>query len=160
MDNYRRIFSVLGFLTIFFCGFAAASADAATLYVSTSGSDSNPGTQSAPVATVGRAFALAAPGDTIYLRSGRYNLSRFLYLDKAGLTLASYPGESAIIAGSNTDASNMGYVIYVGADNITLRDLEVQGGETYVLKIELANNVVIRNCRLWNSGRDCVKTYN
>jgi PKD repeat protein len=160
MDNYRRFFFVLGFLTIFFGSVAAGSASAATLYVATNGSDSNSGLQSSPVATVGRAFALAAPGDTIYLRGGRYNLSRYVYLDKAGLTLSSYPGESAVVVGSNTDATNMGYVFYVGANNITIQNLEIQGGETYVLKIELNQNVVIRNCRLWNSGRDCVKTFN
>jgi PKD repeat protein len=160
MDNYKRTFLVLVFLTIFFGGFAASDAKAATLYVSTTGSDSNSGTLNAPVATVSRAFALSSAGDTIYLRGGRYTLTRYVYVDKSNLTFSSYPGESAVIVASNTDATNLGYMFFLGANNITLQNLEIQGGETYVLKIESNSNTVVRNCRIWNSGRDCIKTYN
>ena len=73
---------------------------AATLYVSPSGNDSNPGTLAAPLATPGRALAVAAAGDTVLLRSGTYSITRSLTITKRGVTLRSYPGEWArIVAG-------------------------------------------------------------
>jgi hypothetical protein len=43
--------------------------------VATTGSDSNPGTQTAPVKTIGRADALAGPGSTIHVAAGTYYVS-------------------------------------------------------------------------------------
>jgi hypothetical protein len=45
----------------------------AELHVSPSGSDSNPGTITAPFATPGKAATVAQPGDTIYLHGGTYS---------------------------------------------------------------------------------------
>ncbi|MGV7207281.1 choice-of-anchor Q domain-containing protein [Oxalobacteraceae bacterium A2-2] len=49
-----------------------ASATVATLYVATSGSDSNPGTQAAPLASIAKAASLAGPGTTVVVAPGRY----------------------------------------------------------------------------------------
>lgn len=160
MNNYKQTLFAFGLLTIFFGSIAASETKAATLYVSTSGNDANPGTQNSPVATISRANALASPGDTIYLRSGQYNPSRFIYVDKDGLTFSAYPGESASIVTNNTDTSNFPYIFFLVGNNITLKNLEIRGGETYVVKIESNRNILLSNCRIWNSGRDCIKTFN
>ncbi len=57
--------------------YAAAPASANNLsgntyYVSTSGSDSNPGTQSLPWRTIGKAGNSVSAGDTLYIRGGVY----------------------------------------------------------------------------------------
>lgn len=56
-----------------------ANANATTagknLYVATTGSDSNPGTQAAPLKTIARADALASPGYTIHVAAGTYKVS-------------------------------------------------------------------------------------
>jgi len=44
-----------------------------TYYVSTSGYDSNPGTQSNPFRTIQHACDVVNPGDTVYVRGGTYN---------------------------------------------------------------------------------------
>src|SRR5688572_24042579 len=80
---------------------------AATLYVSPAGSDANPGTPLAPLATPGRAVALAVAGDTILLRAGTYPITRSLTITQAALTLRSHPGESARIVASTTDETNL-----------------------------------------------------
>ena len=54
---------------------STAFAAAANLYVSPTGRDSNPGTQTAPVLTIARADALAGPGSTVHVAPGIYKVS-------------------------------------------------------------------------------------
>src|SRR5438034_941313 len=42
------------------------------LYVSTQGSDNNPGTQTAPFATIEKADSVATPGTTVHVLPGTY----------------------------------------------------------------------------------------
>ena len=58
---------LMSFLTI-----TLFSAQGATLYVSTSGSDSNPGTSAQPFRTITHAYGLAGPGTTILVLPGVY----------------------------------------------------------------------------------------
>src|SRR5262249_40820572 len=55
----------------------ASRAQAATYYVSTSGSDTNSGTLTSPYATIGKCASSMTAGDTCYLRGGTYDM----YLD-------------------------------------------------------------------------------
>ncbi|MEW6128939.1 MAG: PKD domain-containing protein [Acidobacteriota bacterium] len=160
MDNYKKTFLFFAFLTIFFGGVAVQEANAAIWYVSTTGNDANSGSLSAPVATLRKAHELAAPGDTIYLRGGTYTQTRYLWLDKAGIAISSYPGENAIISASTTDEANLSYVLFLLADNQSLMNIEVRGGYYYAVKIESNLNCVLRNCKIGGSGRDCIKTFN
>jgi parallel beta-helix repeat protein len=52
---------------------AAASPSIYNLYVSTTGSDSNPGSQSAPFKTISRAASVAKPSTTVHVAAGTYN---------------------------------------------------------------------------------------
>ena len=54
---------------------ACGSAMAAHIYVAPTGSDANPGTQTRPVKTIGRADALATPGSTVHVAAGVYKVS-------------------------------------------------------------------------------------
>src|SRR5262245_19906877 len=54
---------------------APLGAKAATYYVAPGGSDSAAGSQAAPLATIARAQAVAAAGDTVYFRAGTYGYS-------------------------------------------------------------------------------------
>jgi PKD repeat protein len=148
----------LGFLFLFLMG--ASPCFASTVYVSPNGNDSNPGTLDRPLATPARAIALASPGDTIYFRAGRYAVTRFLWIDKDGLTLASHPGELATIAGSNTDTTNLQSVIVIVSNNVSIIGLEIQGGSYYSIKVESNSGTLLRNCKIHSSGRDCIKMYN
>ncbi|MGC1870607.1 MAG: right-handed parallel beta-helix repeat-containing protein [Acidobacteriaceae bacterium] len=82
----------------------AATASPALLYVSTHGSDSNPGTKDKPFLTVQRAADVAKPGDTINLRGGKY--CERLAVTSSGnasqgfITFRSEPGETAMLDGS------------------------------------------------------------
>jgi hypothetical protein len=75
-----------------------------TYYVSTTGSDSNPGTITQPFASLAAALAAsrASPGwDTILFRQGTYFPGTTLLgpADK-GLTIANFPGEEAWLSGA------------------------------------------------------------
>ena len=92
----RRVLSTVVVL------FAATILRGKPLYVAPSGDDTlGNGTLEAPFASLGAAAAIAAPGDTVYLRGGVYRLDKGLRI--GGLTdvaFVAYPGEEPILSGS------------------------------------------------------------
>ena len=80
-----------------------AVTQAATYYVSPSGSNSNPGTLSAPFATLQKAHDISNAGDTIYMRGGTYILDNSaVQIGRSGssgnyITVINYPGETPIL---------------------------------------------------------------
>jgi hypothetical protein len=76
---------------------------AATYYVSTQGSDSNPGTQSQPWRNINYAAGKVQPGDTVLVRGGVYHemvTSRVNGTSSARITFKAYPGETPVIDGT------------------------------------------------------------
>lgn len=81
-------------------GSASYPVAAGALFVSpTAGSDTNPGSQAAPLRTVVAAVAAASTGQVIVLRGGVYHESVFLPANKS-LTIQAYPGEAVWFDGS------------------------------------------------------------
>lgn len=82
----------------------APSPSGIAYYVATTGSDSNPGTLSAPFLTIQHAANVAVAGDTVQVRGGVYNEK--VYLPNSGnatsgyITFMSYPGEVATVDGT------------------------------------------------------------
>src|SRR5437763_14380478 len=77
----------------------AGATQAATYYVSASGSDASSGTLAAPFATLQKAHNVANPGDTIYLRGGTYMLSGQIAFTRSGsscnpIRVWNYTGET------------------------------------------------------------------
>jgi len=73
-----------------------------TFYVSTSGSDSNPGTQTLPWRTIGKATRTLIAGQRALVRAGTY--AERVELSRSGtasapITIAAFPGEQPIITG-------------------------------------------------------------
>ena len=74
VPNLRiNLLSCFGAVALLAVGGSAVAAT--NIYVSPNGSDSNPGTQSAPVKTITRADALASAGSTVHVASGTYYVS-------------------------------------------------------------------------------------
>jgi hypothetical protein len=82
----------------------AIAAQASTLYVSTSGLDTNAGTISSPWKTIQHAANAATAGDTVYIRGGTYNESVTINVSGSAaggsITFQSYSGETAIVDGT------------------------------------------------------------
>src|SRR5262252_8168098 len=76
-----------------------------TYYVATTGSDSNPGTQTAPFASMARGITVLHAGDTLYVRAGTYpgyDINRPFPSGTSwsqAITVAGYPGETVVVPG-------------------------------------------------------------
>lgn len=141
------------------------AAQARTIYVSTAGNDGAAGSIGNPLATPARALDVAAPGDTIYLRGGTYNVTQQLTVLKSNLTIASYQNERATLAGGLDDLNNLVWIILIGAPNVQLLNLEIVGGSYYGIKIvndygAMPSGARVKGCRVRNTGRDCIKAFN
>jgi len=86
---------------LFACVSAAFGQPNSSFYVATTGSDSNPGTQSAPWRTVQRAADTARAGSIVNVRGGIYeelvNINASGNASDGFITLRSYPGETAVL---------------------------------------------------------------
>lgn len=89
-------------------------AQAATLYVATSGNDAAAGSLSAPFRTISKAATMAKAGDQVHVRGGVYfetvNISS-RGTAAARIVFRSYPGETAIIDGANAATDSNGVVL-------------------------------------------------
>ncbi len=87
---------------------------------STSGSDSNPGTQAQPFRTPTKLVGVLAAGETGCLRGGTYSsTSQTVKMERPDVTLTSYPGERAKLVGRLWVAR--------GADGVTVSSLDLDG---------------------------------
>ena len=101
--------------------FAAGNVFAAEYYVSTTGSDSNPGTLAAPFATLQKGADTAVAGDTVWIRGGTYTITTpktsgaGIQLSKSGtsdtnrIKYWAYPGETPLFDFTNMTISTSGY---------------------------------------------------
>jgi len=88
---------------------APTTATGTAYYVATNGSDSNPGTLSAPWRTIQHAANVLKPGQTVYVRGGTYK--ELVRPAKSGTASAwisykNYPGEHVVIDGTGLNAGN------------------------------------------------------
>lgn len=140
---------------IIFFSIITISLNAGTYYVSTTGSDSNPGTLASPWATWQKAISTATAGDTVYFRGGTYypatktyGYSIINYNPGGGygnngtygneIVYMAYPGETPILDGSlassASPAGNYGigmtgvdYVKFIGLTIRNVRQLALGG---------------------------------
>lgn len=83
-----------------------SSTQGTSYYVSTQGSDGNPGTISAPFRTVGYGLTRLAPGDILYIREGTYYERPTVSVSGTAserITIRSYPQERAVIASGGAE---------------------------------------------------------
>jgi hypothetical protein len=104
----------------------------AALFVSPTGSDANDGRSiDAPLRTVQRAADLAQPGDVIALRGGVYPIRVTFHRDgtaDAPIRWTSYPGEWAILDGSDQTPVESTHKVTVTADWNVFERFEVRYG--------------------------------
>ena len=83
------------------CQHYFGAAHAATYYVATTGSDSNPGTEKQPWRTIAYSVDSMVPGDSVYVKGGVYNEETIRFrrsgTQSAPIKLLNAPGESPVI---------------------------------------------------------------
>lgn len=127
----------------------ASSMQATCYYIAPNGNDSNPGTESAPRATLGGGQQLLSAGDTLYMRGGTYQVamseimslsdkgaSAFSYvyqLNKTGINETrrtcyfGYPGERPVFDFSNILPNSRVSAFSLVGDYLHLRNFEIVG---------------------------------
>lgn len=114
-DKVNLKLATLFVLCAYTCG--AFGQSNASFYVSTTGSDSNPGTQTAPWRTVQHAADTARAGSIVNVRGGVYE--ELVSINASGnatdgyITLRSYPGETAILDAEHFTPSGRNAVLTI-----------------------------------------------
>lgn len=154
----KRIFTLTLALLCF-----AGLISARTIFVATTGNDSNSGTEASPLLNIQTAVNLAQPGDIIYLRGGTYMLTKRVKIEKAGtadarICLWGYPGEKVIIDGSNEVVTTVNefkqarciYVNHFG-DYWHFKDLELCNAKDNGMKLE-GSYCIVEHCKFHNNN--------
>jgi parallel beta helix pectate lyase-like protein/uncharacterized protein DUF1565 len=128
--------------------------------VSTTGSDSNPGTIDQPWQTVQKAMSTLQAGQIAYVREGTY--SQNLFLNRAGtptapFTIRNYPGERAILQPGTGQSDNMPLKLGNGAAYVRLQGLVFEGATgpstTNVYAAGSSHDIELSDCELTGSQR-------
>ncbi len=127
-------------------------------YVSTTGSDTNPGTITLPFLTLSKAVGLSSliPGDTIYIRGGTYALGSTISISKLGTKdslyhLFAYSGEQPVF---NFSAQSSSDGIKANGNYWYIRGIESCYAAHNGIAVNGSNNI-IENCSVHdnrNSG--------
>jgi len=137
--------------------FALARAEAGIIYVSTQGSDSNPGTSTQPFRTITHAYGVATAGTTILVAPGLYTdytSGWGIHLGKSGtasspIVLRSQTPGAAVIDGLN--ASDRNVCFYIDGNYNMVDGFEIKNGPKGAITI-WANYNSILNCNIHNNG--------
>jgi hypothetical protein len=139
---------------------------AATYYVAPNGSDTNPGTEMQPFATITQGQAAASPGDTVYIRGGEYIYSGSasavgVLFNKSGaanqrINYWAYPGEKPIFDFFGMNAQARLYGFRVTGSWLHFRGLELRGvqqiimtvNESWCIRVEGGNNDIFERLDL------------
>jgi hypothetical protein len=108
-------------------------------YISPTGSDSNPGTESAPFKSLMKAQSAASSGDTVVIRGGVYDDFEIAKTDKdynyvhaitkSGITYEAYPGERPVFDFKNvpTNLRVAAFSVERNVTGITFKGFDVTG---------------------------------
>lgn len=130
----------------------------AQVYVSVDGDDANPGTEALPLKTPHKAVEIVEPGQTIWIKGGRYVISERIKIPVKQTTadkrirMWAMPGEEVIIDGSGmhhttVNEFKMGRCIYLNhlVNYWHFKGLTLCNAEDNGMKIEGSYNIV-ENC--------------
>src|SRR5580704_1608210 len=125
----------LTFFALFVCVSAATAQSSTSFYVSTTGNDSNPGTETAPWRTIQRAVDKARAGSTVNIRGGVYE--ELVSINASGnstdgyITITSYHGETAILDATRfTPTARTGILTIHNQSYIRVQGLEIRNLHT------------------------------
>ncbi len=145
MSKMLRIFSIV-------LSLSAVSFAQTDIYVSPTGNDTNPGTMAEPLQSIATAISKAAPGTTIYLLAGVYELSSTLQPNVSGtagnfINLWAYPGQKVVLDFSGQSYSSSSRGIKINEDYWYLKGLDIRNAGDNGIYIKGSHNI-IENCSI------------
>jgi hypothetical protein len=132
-----------------------------TLFVATTGNDSNDGSKERPFLTINKAAQVAVAGDNVCIKSGTYKPAVVIKPANSGTELrpityyAEEPGKAIIDGQSSlpTIASRDGLFFVSGKSHIVIEGLRViNSGFFGILIKDNSSNVIVKNCSTFNTG--------
>lgn len=145
MKKVLKLTLVVGLLLI------TSSLKAANYFISTTGNDTNPGTFDSPFASLSKAQSLVVPGDTVFIRGGRYVVPQeqiMTYYDiwgyvfdiqKSGTSTKricyhGYKDERPVFDLSQVKPANKRVIVfYVKGSNLHFKNFEVVGTQVTIV---------------------------
>ena len=126
---------VLSLAGLFVCVSGALGQTNSSFYVSTTGDDANPGTQTAPWRTVQHAADSVHAGSTVNVRGGVYeeliNISGSGNATDGYITFRSYPGETAVLDAEHlTPSGRSGVVTIQNKSYVRIESFEIRNFRT------------------------------
>lgn len=136
-------------LTQWVCASAPlAPAYTPTLFVSTTGSDSNSGRrESEPLRTLAAVARIVQPGDVVWVRGGTYSSDVAFYRSgtaSSPIVIESYPGECAILDGSGL-TSRSSKLRFEGVSHYVFRNFVVRNSPGDGVTLFQSHNNVLSN---------------
>ena len=136
----------------------------ANYYVSTTGSDQNPGSITQPWKTIQKAANSMLAGDTVYIRGGVYNERVSLYYrsNTSGpyITFTNYPGEEVILDGTGIDIQyGEGLFNIDNTDYIRVSGLKVQHSNGAGIYVYYSNNIEVDNNHTYDTVKSGVSAW-
>jgi parallel beta-helix repeat protein len=134
-------------------------------YVSPTGNDSNPGTESLPWKTLSKAASMATANTTVFIKQGIY--SERLVPAHSGtaeglITFTSYPGDSATITGAGMKPPTgwwAGLIWIQGLAYVKISGLRVINSENVGIDVENSNHIIIEKCYVDSTYSPGIKMY-
>jgi hypothetical protein len=158
----NSVLSAIIVLVLFGC-LGSLEAAGATYYISPTGSDSNPGSSTAPWKTFSYAVSKLTAGCTLIVKNGTYTGGYVLYLSGKNGT-ASSPivvkaenERQAFLSGNGSltvlDIESCSYVIIEGL-RVKSTDNAINTGEDPNVKVRNSNHITLRRLLVHNSNRN------
>lgn len=152
-----RVFILYGiFCLVASTVFVQALGNGKTYYVAPNGNDSNVGTKlQSPLGTIAKAAELVNPGDKVLVRGGTYMLEQTIKINSHGtvekpIVVMPYKNELPVLDCSALKKIGYGSQAILfgpGTQYVIFDGFELINGSSGI-KLELCNNVSIRNCKV------------
>jgi len=143
---------------------SAVASHGASIILAPDGNDlSGDGSLARPFLTISQGSAKSRPGDHILLRGGVYYYADYQWIGKSGtrdapITIASYPGEWAILDGSKRkEASDM--IGCDGVSHIALRDFEIRHSRMHGMWLQIETDCTVERLRIHGSHAGAIYFY-
>ena len=101
----------------------------------------------------------AAPGTTVLIEPGTYNLQNAVQIVNDGITLRSATGsrDDVILDGGGMLTGSFIHVIYIEGDDATIADLTIRNADEHGVTVQGSDRPTLYNLHIYDTGHQLVK---